>query len=236
MELTNKQIRSEARELLDDNIFGKDWLKSVVVFLLSTVIILCTGILLYFGSNYIFSVYLSKYIDNLPTVLRLVIEAVIDIVEILLLNILTGPLSIGISTVYDDLVGGCGGVRIKSFFCGFRRFMDNFILGCMYTLNVTIWSMFFVFPGIYVSYSYAMVFYVKKDHPDYTWKECFDESERIMDGNRWKLFRLHMSFVGWFILGALAGFGIGCLWVLPYVSTSNAIFYDEAKLAKRYND
>ena len=38
MNLTNKQIREQARHLLDDNVFGKDWLKSVLTLALSFVV------------------------------------------------------------------------------------------------------------------------------------------------------------------------------------------------------
>ena len=77
-----------------------------------------------------------------------------------------------------------------------------------------------------------MAFYVKKDHPDYTWRECFDESERIMEGNRWKLLKLHCNFFGWILLGIFAFLGFGLLWVAPYISVSTAVFYEEAKKSK----
>lgn len=234
MNLTNSQIRAKARRLLDDNVFGKDWLKSVLIFFVEVIIVACTGGLLYILSNAFLLPFLLKYLGNISPILNIVIRVVLEIIEVLLLNIFIGPLSIGLCTVFLDLVRGDGTIKIKKFFCGFKNIVDNFMIGFMYTLHITLWSLFFIFPGIYVYYSYALAFYVKKDHPDYNWKECFDESERLMDGNRWKLFKLRISFIGWILLGAFAFCGLGSFWVAPYINASTAIFYDQVKAQKRF--
>jgi uncharacterized membrane protein len=50
----------------------------------------------------------------------------------------------------------------------------------------------------------------------------------MMNGNKMRLFGLHLSFIGWWILGILC-FGIGTLWVSAYVSMATAEFYEELK-------
>ena len=47
-----------------------------------------------------------------------------------------------------------------------------------------------------------------------------------MSGNRWRLFCLHFSFIGWDILSSLT-LGIGNLWLRPYKQAANAAFYRE---------
>lgn len=235
MNLSNNQIRAKARKLLDDNIFGKDWVKSVIVFAIQFLIIACTGGVLFVFSNMVVLPAFLKYFGNISPILNIIVEVILDIFEILLLNILIGPIHVGSSAVYIDLVRGDGTVKIKKFFYGFKKFFDNFMIGVMYTLHITLWTLFLVFPGIYVSLSYALAFHVKRDHPDYNWKQCFDESERLMDGNRWKYLKLQFSFIGWTLLGAIAFLGIGSLWVSPYISTSNAIFYEQVKAEKKYD-
>ena len=101
----------------------------------------------------------------------------------------------------------------------------------MYALQVFLWTLFFVVPGVYVAYSYALVFHIKKDNPDFRWKQCFDESERLMEGNRWRLFKLQVSHLGWIIAG-LAFVLVGAAWALPYLQTSTAIFYEDVKAEK----
>ncbi len=229
MNLTNKQIRKKARYLLDENIFGKDWLKSILVTLIMMVIVSATGGVLFFLSNTYLLPFLLKQFGHISPILLYGIPIVLEIIEILALNIFIGPLSVGLASVHLDLVRGDGNIRIRRFFDGFKNFIDNFQIGFMYTLHITLWTLLFIFPGIYVSYSYAMAFYIKKDHPDYRWQDCFDESERLMEGNRWRLFKLQISFIGWLLLGSVAFFGLGTIWVAPYQSVSNAVFYETIK-------
>jgi len=47
-----------------------------------------------------------------------------------------------------------------------------------------------------------------------------------MSGNRWRLFCLHVSFIGWAILCAFT-LGIGNLWLNPYKNAATAAFYRE---------
>ena len=234
MNLTNKQIRAKARHLLDDNIFGKDWLKSILLNLMTIAIVSATGGLLYYLSNkYLITFLLTQFGSN--ETMKYVIIIVLELVELLLLNIFIGPLSVGLASVHLDLVRGDGNIRIKKFFYGFKEFFDNFQMGVMYMLHIFLWSLLLVVPGIYVSYSYAMAFYVKKDNPDYRWQDCFDESERLMEGNRWRFFKLQLSFIGWIFVGMLAFFGIGSLWVTPYQAVSGAVFYETVKAERDAN-
>jgi len=48
-----------------------------------------------------------------------------------------------------------------------------------------------------------------------------------MSGNRWRLFCLQISFIGWEILSALLTLGIGGLWITPHKQTATAAFYQE---------
>ena len=48
----------------------------------------------------------------------------------------------------------------------------------------------------------------------------------IKTGNRWRLFCLHVSFIGWAILCAFT-LGIGNLWLNPYKNAATATFYRE---------
>ena len=50
-----------------------------------------------------------------------------------------------------------------------------------------------------------------------------------MKGNRGNCFLLELSFIGWALLGVLT-FGIGYLWLMPYMQIAMVCFYD--RLAK----
>lgn len=234
MYFSNKQIRAKARNLLDGNIFGKDWLKSILLTIMMLVITGATGGVLFYLSNEYVKPFLFNFINSFfqSDILELVLTILLSLVDILLLNILIGPIMVGLSAVHLDLVRGDGKIKISKFFYGFGELFDNFQIGFMYVLHTVLWSLLLIIPGIYMSLSYALVFFVKRDNPHYRWQQCFDESELLMDGNRWKLVKLLLSFVGWFIVGAFAGLGVGCLWVCPYQNVSFALFYDELRKSK----
>ena len=45
-----------------------------------------------------------------------------------------------------------------------------------------------------------------------------------MNGHKWELFIMGLSFLGWLILSALT-LGIGLLWLLPYIQVTLRIYY-----------
>ena len=93
-------------------------------------------------------------------------------------------------------------------------------------LYVFLWSLLLVIPGIVASYSYAMTEYILAEHPEMTASEAIAASKEMMSGNRWRLFCLHVSFIGWAILCAFT-LGIGNLWLNPYKNAATAAFYRE---------
>ena len=72
---------------------------------------------------------------------------------------------------------------------------------------------------------YVLVYQVAYDNPNLSSKEVVEESEKLMTGNRGKYFVLQLSFIGWVILACLT-FGIGFLWLTPYITISTICFYE----------
>ncbi len=94
------------------------------------------------------------------------------------------------------------------------------------SIYVLLWSFLFVIPGIIASFSYAMTEYILAENPELSPSEAIHISKQIMEGNRWRLFCLEISFIGWSILCAFT-FGIGNLWLTPYKQAAIAAFYRE---------
>ena len=93
-------------------------------------------------------------------------------------------------------------------------------------LYMFLWSLLFIIPGIVAGYSYAMTEYILAENPNLTASEAIEQSKTMMYGNRFRLFCLQFSFIGWDILATLA-FGIGHLWLTPYKQAATAAFYRE---------
>lgn len=107
----------------------------------------------------------------------------------------------------------------------YGRYLGGSLLVFLYTL---LWSLLFLIPGIIKGYAYAMTPFVMYDHPELDADDCIHESRMMMNGYKWKLFCLDLSFIGWAIL-CIFTLGIGLLWLQPYIEASHAKFYEELK-------
>ena len=76
------------------------------------------------------------------------------------------------------------------------------------------------------SFSYSLTLYILNDEPNLSSKEIVNKSEELMKGNKWRYFCLSLSFIGWAILSGLT-FGIGLLWLIPYIYIASYNFYEE---------
>lgn len=84
-----------------------------------------------------------------------------------------------------------------------HRLWDGFCMNFLQGLYVALWSLLLFIPGVVKAYSYAMTPYIMAEHPGLTANEAITESRRIMDGNKWRLFCLDLSFLGWELLCTL---------------------------------
>ena len=137
--------------------------------------------------------------------------------------ILIGPLTFGLIVVAMNIIKG-DEIKLEQLFSGFNRFGDTVILSLLNAVFVFLWTLLFFIPGIIASYSYAMSYYILKDNPTLSPNEARKRSIEMMKGNKWRLFCLHFSFIGWHILGTLT-FGILEFWIMPYQQAAEAAFY-----------
>ena len=146
--------------------------------------------------------------------------------------------------------------EFKDLFSQFHRLGDGFCMNFLVGLYTVLWTLLFIIPGIIKTYSYAMAPYILAENPGMTATDAITESRRIMDGNKWRLFCLGFSFIGWALLcatPALIGIGIltgialrtqnilVLLWIIPLSIplSAGALFlnpYQEAAWAAFYRD
>lgn len=115
------------------------------------------------------------------------------------------------------------------------KFVGNILpiaaISILMMIFVFLWSILLIIPGIIVALSYSMVFYIYAENQEYTPMEYLSQSKEMMKGYKWDYFVFVLSFLGWIILGILT-LGIGLIWVIPYVSFAETIYYDELKKVK----
>ena len=125
-------------------------------------------------------------------------------------------------------------VKISRFLFLFR--VKRFFKAC-FTVFLTsvyqfLWDLTIV-GGIIKKYSYYMVPYIVAENPDISAREAIELSRRMMYGHKWELFKLELTFIGWWILGS-ATLGLSqILFSNPYEECTYCAFYvylrDEAK-------
>lgn len=112
-----------------------------------------------------------------------------------------------------------------SIFSDYPRILGTILLQFVY---IFLWSLLLLIPGLIKMYSYAMTYYILHDNPEIRAEEAICRSMKMMDGHKWQLFCLHLSFIGWWLLCILT-LGIGMLWLAPYIQNSTAAFYEDLK-------
>lgn len=139
------------------------------------------------------------------------------------------PLTVGFTYAFNALyLYSNPNVLSNSFGYGFKIYWRA--IGGMFLVQIFtfLWALLLVIPGIIKAYSYAMTPYILVDNPELSVREAIRRSQQMMVGQKFNLFWLQLSFIGWFFLACLTG-GIGFLWLAPYYQTSQAVFYQNLR-------
>lgn len=145
----------------------------------------------------------------------------------LLYFILMGPITLGVSGYFLKLTRNEGPI-IEDMFGGFKYFVKSFVLNLLITIFTILWTLLLIIPGIIATFRYSMAYYIMADNPQLSAFEALNQSKQMMVGFKFELFRLWLSFLGWFLLGVVT-LGIAFLWVNPYYETAKASFYHDLK-------
>ena len=107
------------------------------------------------------------------------------------------------------------------------------LLGMFLTLLGGFGLFLFLIPGMigfmaycfWVVLRYSLTYFFLLDEPQGGAREAVRNSVTYMNGWKWELFKLELSFLGWQLLSILT-LGILGLWVTPYYMAAMANFYD----------
>ena len=154
-------------------------------------------------------------------------------VYILGMPLLTMPLTLGFDYASNRLLvegdnRAVGNLFRDSFGRWGRKVWGMFLMNFF----VSLWSLLLIIPGFIKYYAYALTPYILIDNPELSANQAINLSQEMMKGHKFDMFILHLSFIGWIFLSIFT-FGIGLLWLLPYMMTAQAAFYQDVK--KEYN-
>ena len=119
----------------------------------------------------------------------------------------------GITTVFTETFKNNYGKKValtflRGLFCG---------LLCL---------LFFI-PGIIYLYSTYFANQIMADNPEISPIQALRLSRKMVRGNRTELFVLNLSFIPWFLLCI---FVFPLIYVMPYVSTTDALYYENFRI------
>jgi uncharacterized membrane protein len=141
----------------------------------------------------------------------------------------TVPLSVGYYNALNKLyVEVDNKVTSNMFTIGFGRVLRY--VGGMLLMGIYVffWTLFLVIPGIIMAIAYSLTPFILKDYPELSVGQAIQMSEKMMRGHKMRYFLLTLSFIGWGLLGILT-LGIGYIWLIPYMYTTTAAFYQDVK-------
>ncbi|PHS52364.1 MAG: hypothetical protein COB01_07540 [Lutibacter sp.] len=143
--------------------------------------------------------------------------------------ILAGPFSVGIS-IFTLNLSRNSEARFEQLFDGFKKNMGNSIIAYfLMVLFIILWTLLLIIPGIIAAISYSMIFFIIADDETISPMDALDKSKKMMNGYKWKYFRLGLRLFGLALLCILT-LGIGFLWLIPYAHVSCAKFYEDIKV------
>mgnify|MGYP000000835040 FL=1 len=171
----------------------------------------------------IFGINMS--LNQLPAEMLGILAVMMSILSIYALAqfVIGGVVELGMCAYFSKRALG-ENADIKDEFAYFQYFGKALGLRIVTSIFIFLWTMLFIIPGFIATYRYAMAPYIMAEHPEMGIMEAIEESKQMMDGNKWSLFCLDFSFIGWMILSACT-FGIGDLFLNPYTHMATAHFY-----------
>lgn len=205
---SNQYYKNEALSALRGN-----WANALV----ATIILIALA--LFFSSNDAINSYYQRIVIN-PF-----IGYSLSFVSLFVLL----PLAVGYSNSMRVLLEtGDNRLTNNSFSLGFGNWLHVVWGMILSTIYIFLWTLLLIIPGIIKSYSYALTPYILVEHPEMSANEAIEESMMLMDGHKFDLFYLQLSFIGWAILSILS-LGLGFFWLIPYQMTAQAAFYRDIK-------
>lgn len=96
-------------------------------------------------------------------------------------------------------------------------------------LQVFLYSLLLIVPGLMRAYSLALTPYILADCPNVSATQASALSARMMYGHRMELFIAQLSFFGWLLFSGLTGGILYVLHVGPYMELTFAGIYEEIR-------
>lgn len=144
--------------------------------------------------------------------------------------LIAGPLAVGgayfaLNIVRDQVA------QTDDLFFSFNNNLSNSILAYLLVVAFAlIGFILLIIPGIIVALALSQTWFILAENPSMDSYDAIMGSKKMMDGYKFKLFKIQLRLLGLGLL-CLLTLGIGFLWLIPYQYVVYAKFYEEVKAA-----
>lgn len=134
------------------------------------------------------------------------------------------PLNIGVNKYFLRAYNNEN--KLSTMFLPFKDGTWLKLSGKIFLMNLylMLWSFLFIIPGIIKYFQYYYVEYILAENPTMSLSEAIKLSKEMTDGEKFEIFILQLSFIGWEILSLLA-FSLGHLLLIPYTKATYVRLY-----------
>lgn len=217
---TRKDIKGRAKEVLKTN-YWKAFIVSLVLVLAGTHQNGGGG-----GGRNHSDGWTFNFHDGIPELIWAIIAIAASVaIFIIVLRILIGyALEVGGRKFFISAAQGETNMGYLGYSFQEGRYFNILVTMLLRSIYTLLWTLLLIIPGIIKAYSYRMVPYILADSPSIGHNRAIQLSKEMTHGHKLDMFILDLSFLGWYLLGAIA-FGIGILFVHPYADATNAELY-----------
>ena len=194
------EIKEEAKKILSNN-FLNYWKAMLLVMLISMAASIAVDLI--FGND---------------TVSGGIVSTLVELAII--------PLSIGYIKYVLDMVRGKD-FSINNLFDYYKNILPIVAASILASVIVVIGSFLLIIPGIIAALALTMIAPIFADGEEDP-IEALKKSNEMMKGYKWDYFVFILSFLGWILLGCVTC-GLAFIWVIPYITVSEMIYYDKLK-------
>lgn len=118
-----------------------------------------------------------------------------------------------------------GNSPFDTLFSGFHAGYASTVKGMVWCgIKIFLYFLLLVVPGIIKTYEYFFVPYLLAENPYLEPERAMHLSKLMTDGEKWNIFVLQLSFIGWHLLNAVT-FGLASLFISPYYEATMAELY-----------
>ena len=155
----------------------------------------------------------------------LVVFVIAMAITLVLQAFIFNPLDVGMKRFFFKNLNGNANVKEVAF--AYDNNYKNVAKTLFFRdLYITLWTLLFIIPGIVKSYEYRMMPYLLAENPAMPKEQAFAISKQMMDGQKWDVFVLDLSFLGWNILSIFTMGILSIFYVTPYINMTNAALYE----------